>query len=158
MNDIIKKISVGSWVAAVALLLDLIAVIIYGVNVNGVGYFAGVTAPGTVICAIFGIICLAIVIAKDLVEAKGILGRVLDVVAGVLKIVAVALPLIALLSIVSTRAEGLAFIYFSNEEVLAEVQTPANLTSASTAIASIVFFALAWIASLVGSFFGGRKA
>ncbi|MCR5558355.1 MAG: hypothetical protein K6F75_12460 [Butyrivibrio sp.] len=38
--------------------------------------------------------------------------------------------------IVSARVEGFAFIYFSNAEVLQEVQTPENISSAQRRLSS----------------------
>jgi hypothetical protein len=60
--------------------------------------------------------------------------------------------------LVESRAQGLAYIYFSNEEVLAEVQTAANLSSASGAITSIALLAVAALVGIVAAFFRQKKA
>ena len=64
---------------------------------------------------------------------------------------------LALINLISARVEGLGFIYFSNADVILEVQTPANLASASGAIASMVCFGLALIVALVAAFCTLRK-
>ena len=68
------------------------------------------------------------------------------------------LAVAAVLAIVSARVEGFAFIYFSNAEVLQEIQTPANISSAHGAIANIVFLAITAVVGIIGAFFSTRKA
>ena len=56
-----------------------------------------------------------------------------------------------------THLEGFAFIYFSNEEVLQEVQTAANMESAHGAIANIVILAVTALVGIVAAFFNLKK-
>ena len=47
---------------------------------------------------------------------------------------------------------------FSNQEVLAEVQTAANMSSVTCAIAAIAILAVAAIVAIVAAFFSWKKA
>ena len=59
---------------------------------------------------------------------------------------------------VSTRVEGLGYIFGSDENVLDEIQTEENMRSAYTAIAGFVFYAVTWLVALVACFCGMTKA
>ena len=58
---------------------------------------------------------------------------------------------------VATRMEGLAYIYGSNSDILATIQTPENLASTYVAIAGFVLFGIAAIVGIVAAFFGAAK-
>ena len=83
--------------------------------------------------------------------------KTVDVVSGALRIVIPVLLVIAAMNVVSSRVEGFAFIYFSNQEVLQEVQTPANMASAHGAIANIVLLGVAAVVGIVAAFFSVEK-
>ena len=53
--------------------------------------------------------------------------------------------------------EGLAYIYGSNSDILATIQTPENLASTYVAIAGFVLFGIAAIVGIVAAFFGAVK-
>ena len=78
-------------------------------------------------------------------------------VQGALQIAAPVLLTLCLANLVAARAEGLGFIYFSNADVILEVQTPANLASATGTIANMVCLAVAMVIGIVGAFCGLRK-
>ena len=59
---------------------------------------------------------------------------------------------------VSTRVEGLGYIFGSDENVLDEIQTEENMRSAYTAIAGFAFYAVTWLVALVACFCGMTKA
>ena len=73
------------------------------------------------------------------------------------RIAAPALCVAAAITLVSSRVQGFAFIYFSNEEVLQEVQTAANMSSSHGAIASIVALFVTAIIGMVAAFFRVKK-
>ncbi len=73
--------------------------------------------------------------------------------SGACRIAAAALLIASLVLFIGDRAQGLAYIYFSDENVLAEVQTAANMKSASTAITGFVLYGIAWFFAVVASFF-----
>ena len=60
-------------------------------------------------------------------------------------------------NLAAARAEGLGFIYFSNADVILEVQTPANLSSATGTIANMACLGAAALAGMAGAFCGLTK-
>ena len=80
----------------------------------------------------------------------------MELVQGALQIAAPVLLTLCLANLVAARAEGLGFIYFSNADVIKEVQTPANLASATGTIANMVCLAAAMVIGMVGAFCGLR--
>lgn len=155
--NMIKRQTAGSWVTFITLILAVVSLIVYNVNVNGEGYFQNSTVPKAVTYMIITIAILAVVVILAQVNAKGIAGMVLDLIAGAGKIAAPAVAVAAAMTLVSSRIEGFAFIYMSNEEVLHEVQTTANLSSAHGAIANIVILAVAAILGMAAAFFSLKK-
>ena len=65
--------------------------------------------------------------------------------------------MLCLVNLISGRAEGLGFIYFSNADVLQEVQTPANMSSATGTIANMICLGVAAIFAMIAAFFTLRK-
>lgn len=156
--EFIKKQTVGVWMAFCTLLLGIISFIVYEANIAGVGYFHGAsveTASRYMIIAIVLGICV-LVLAQ--LHMDGIVAKLLNFITDIARIVIPALAVAAVLAIVSARVEGFAFIYFSNAEVLQEIQTPANISSAHGAIANIVFLAITAVVGIIGAFFSTRKA
>lgn len=152
MNKI-KNFSVGAWITAASALLTLAALIVYAVNINSQGYFQGASVAGLVLYG--AIAAIAMLAAVALGQLKG--NAALELVKGALQIVAPVLLILCLGNLVAARAEGLAFIYMSNSDVILEVQTPANLSSASTTIANMVCLAVAALGGIVGAFCGMTK-
>ena len=83
--------------------------------------------------------------------------KVVDLLTGLCQIAAPALLALAFINLVSARVEGFAFIYFSNADVLLEVQTAANMSSATCAIVNLVLLAVSSIAGIVSAFFTLKK-
>ena len=83
--------------------------------------------------------------------------KVVDLLTGLCQIAAPALLALAFINLVSARVEGFAFIYFSNADVLLEVQTAANMSSATCAIVNLVLLAVSSIAGVVSAFFTLKK-
>lgn len=154
-----KFLSVGSIILAVSVIATLVAFIMYNVNVGGTGYFHGVEGSGVVVCSVFAIICGLVALFLAMVEADGIVGKILNAVQSVLVIVMAILLMIAFVNFIGSRVEGLAYIYGSDANIQAEVQTPENMASASGAIAGVIVYVVAWLITVVASFFNyGRKA
>lgn len=156
MNSI-KKITPGIILTVITLLLSVISIIVYNTNIAGEGYFHNAAVSNAVKFNVLGIVVLAAAIVLALVPVEGVLAKVLTILSDVCRIVAPALFIAAVLAIVTARVEGFAFIYFSNVEVLQEVQTPANISSAHGAIANIVFLAITAVVGIVSAFFSARK-
>lgn len=151
-----KKFTAGAWIATVAAVLAIVSFIIYSVNIGGDGYFqnASVTAMPLTWAAVA---CLAAAVVLGMVESKGAAGKILSLVSGVLQIAAPAVLAYCLIKLVGGRIEGLAYIYFSNADVIKEVQTAANLSSATGAIASMVAYGVSMLAAIVSAFVDVKK-
>lgn len=155
--NIVKKLSVGAWIALAAAVLSLASLIVYAVNVSSEGYFQNASVTNLVLFCILAVILLVAAAALGLVEVKGSAPTVVELVAGVMQIAAPVLLTFCLINLIAARAQGLGFIYFSNADVALEVQTPANLASATGAIANMVCLAVAVLAGMVGAFCNTRK-
>lgn len=153
----LKKISIGGWIACLAALLTLVALIIYGSNIGAKGYFQGASVSGTVLFSILAIVMLAGSILLGQLKLSGGAQKAVDVIAGAFQIAAPVLLALVLINLVAARVEGLGFIYFSNADVILEVQTPENLASASGTITSIVFYGAALLVAVVAAFCSLRK-
>lgn len=155
--NIIKKFSVGAWIALVTAVLALVSVIVYTVNVNGAGYFQNAAVANLTVYCILAVVMLAAAVALGQLKPAGPAAAAVDVVSGLLQIAAPVLLTLCLANLVAARAEGLGFIYFSNSDVILEVQTPENLSSATGTIANMVCLGVAAVAGMVGAFCNTRK-
>ncbi len=153
MKEFLKKQTVGNYIAAGAALTGLIAFILYLINGTATGYFKGTNESSVIVMSIFAILALCGAIALSQFKFEGKVGDVSNIGVGVLRVVGAVLLVASLILFISSRAEGLAFIFGSNKDVIAEVQTPENMSSAGVAIAGFVFYIIAWLASVVASFF-----
>ena len=154
-----KKLSVGMCFAAVTVVLAIASLIVYNVNVGGVGYFQNATITNLVLFCVLAAVALvvAIVLANVTVPA-GPADLAVNLVIGALQIVAPALLALCLINLIAGRAEGLGFIYFSNADVILEVQTPENLASATGAIASMIVLAVSTVVGIIASFINIKKS
>lgn len=152
-----KKLTAGSIIAIVAAVLTIISFIVYSVNVGGAGYFGG-SAVTQMPLTWAAVAALALALALSMAKVKGAAGKVVDLVIGALQIAAPVVLAYCLISLVAGRVEGLGFIYFSNADVAKEVQTAANMSSATMAIASMVCYAVSMVAAIVSSFVDLKKA
>lgn len=155
--NIVKKLSVGGWIALVTAVLALISVIVYGVNVSSEGYFQNASVTNLVLFCVIAIILLVAAAALGVVEVKGSAATAVELASGLMQIVAPVLLTFCLVNLVAARAQGLGFIYFSNADVILEVQTPANLSSATGTIVNMVCLGVAALAGLVGAFCNTKK-
>ena len=153
----LKKISVGGWIACAAALLTLVALIVYSSNIGSEGYFKGASVSGLVLWGVLALVMLVAAIVLKQLDLSDGAAKGVDLIAGAMQIGAPVLLALALINLIAARVEGLGFIYFSNADVILEVQTPANLASASGAIASMVCFGVAMLAALIAAFCSLRK-
>lgn len=153
----LKKISVGGWIACAAAVLTLISLIVYSTNIGGEGYFKNASVNNLTLWTVLALIMLVCAIVLRTLDLSDGAATAVELISGALQIGAPVLLALALINLVAARVEGLGFIYFSNADVILEVQTPANLASASGAIASMVCFGVAMLAALVAAFCNLRK-
>lgn len=153
----LKKQRAGIYVTVLALILTVAALITYQVNIAGEGYFQNAVVAQAVIYPVIALVLEILVVVLAQISLKGAAVKAIDIVSGALRIVIPVLLVIAAMNVVSSRVEGFAFIYFSNQEVLQEVQTPANMASAHGAIANIVLLGVAAVVGIVAAFFSVEK-
>ena len=77
----------------------------------------------------------------------------MELISGVMRIAVPVLLTLCLINLISARAEGLGFIYFSNADVTLEVQTPENLSSATGTIANMICLAVSAVVAMAAAFF-----
>lgn len=129
---------------------------IYGVNTSE-GYFKDMTSGTLITFTILTIVVLAAILVLAQFKFSGLLGKVLSIFVDALKIVVPLFLMICLFGFISTRIEGLAYLFGSNQEILDTIQTPENMSSAYGAITGFVFFGIASIAGMVAAFFNPTK-
>ena len=152
MANLKNKTSITS---LVALALSIVGIIVYIVNI---GYFQRAAVPAAVTWFLLGAAALVVVVLLSMLKLTGVAGKCVEVVAGLLQIAAPASLAGAAILLIQARAQGIAFVLFSNQEVLAEVQTAANMSSVACAIAAIAILAVAAIVAIVAAFFSWKKA
>lgn len=153
----LKKQSAGTWGAFITLLLVIVSCIIYSVNISGDGYFKNASVPNATKYAIIAAVLLVIVLLLAQINLTGMVGKLVVILTDAIRIITPAFVIAAAITLVSGRVQGFAFIYFSNEEVLQEVQTAANISSAHGAIASIVALAVTALVGMIAAFFSIKK-
>lgn len=155
--NVIKKFSVGAWITLAAVVLVLVSVIVYTMNIGSAGYFQNAAVANMTVYCILAIVALVAAVALGQLTLSGPAGVVVALLQGVLQIAAPVLLALCLGNLVAARAEGLGFIYFANADVILEVQTPANLASATVTIANMVCLGAATLMGILGAFFGMAK-
>lgn len=154
----LKKLGIGTYLALATFVLTIVSWIIYGVSVNAAGYFHNVPVSYVVLFTIFALLCLLAAIGLSFVPKKeGIVNKILPIVQSVFLVGACVFLISCSINIIGTRAEGLGYIYFSDSNVLSEVQTQDNLSSAALSITSFVFYLVTWLFSIVTPFFSLTK-
>lgn len=155
--NVIKKFSVGAWITLAAAVLSIVSIIVYSVNVNSAGYFQNAAVSNLILLCVLAALALAAAVALGQVKLSGPASTAVELVTGALQIVAPVLLMLCLGNLVAARAEGLGFIFFSNSDVILEVQTPDNMASATGTIANMVCLGVAMLVGIVGAFCGMRK-
>lgn len=150
----IKKFSAGTWIACAVVILSLASLIAYLVNVSAAGYFQGAAVRNLVLMVAAAAVLEAAAVALGWVRMPE---TVFQLVTGLCQIAAPVLLMACLINLIAARAEGLGFIYFSNADVILEVQTPENLSSATGTIVNMVLLGVAGITGIVSAFFGLKK-
>ena len=154
----IKKQKLGTWLTLVVIILGIVSVIIYSVNGSVEGYFKGTNQSSVVIMSVLAIVLAVVSIILAQFSPNGAAGKILSAITDILRIAAAVLLIASLMGFVSTRVEGLGYIFGSDENVLDEIQTEENMRSAYTAIAGFAFYAVTWLVALVACFCGMTKA
>ena len=149
----IKKQSAGVWVNLIAAILAVASLIVYGVNISSEGYFQNATVSSMINYGIPAIILLVLVIVLAQLKLTGGAAAAVEIISGAMRIAVPVLLTLCLINLISARAEGLGFIYFSNADVTLEVQTPENLSSATGTIANMICLAVSAVVAMAAAFF-----
>lgn len=157
MAEFFKRQKVGTYITALVAVLALVSLIIYAVNGAADGYFKGLTETPVVLMSVIAILCAAGSIVLAQFEFEGNAAKAANLFGDALRIAAAMLLIASMLLFIGSRVEGLAYIFGSDENVLDEVQTPANLSSAYTAICGFVFYAISWVFAMAAAFFSMVK-
>ena len=152
-----KRQPFGIWFNIVVAVLTLVSVIVYGVNIAGEGYFKGASVSNLIAFCVIAVVMLAAVIVLAQLKLTDAAAAAAEIVSGLLRIAVPVLLSLSLVNLISARAEGLGFIYFSNADVLLEVQTPANMASAHGTIASMICLGISAVFAMIAAFFTLRK-
>ena len=155
--NLIKKQTAGSFISLAALVFSIVSMIVYKINISSVGYFQNASVPAAVTYHVAGIVLLLFVIVLAQLNVNGAAGKVLDICSGIMRIVTPALFIGALMALLGSRVEGFAFIFFSNEEVLHEVQTAENMASTHGTIANMVLLGVTAVLAMAAAFFSMKK-
>lgn len=167
---LLKKQGPGTWISLVALLTAVIALILYGTAVSagtglqiasGSDLFYEAIRPedsammSTVVtCGVLGLVSLVLAVVLGQFQLNGTMGKVCDIVVGVLRIVVPVFLIAALLYFAYGSFTGLGWTFFSN----AELEIYAEATAVGTqVITGIVFFAISAVAGIVAAFFSITK-
>ena len=149
----IKKQSAGVWVNLIAAILAVASLIVYGVNISSEGYFQNATVSSMMNYGIPAIILLVLVIVLAQLKLTGGGAAAVEIISGAMRIAVPVLLTLCLINLISARAEGLGYIYFSNADVTLEVQTPENLSSATGTIANMICLAVSAVVAMAAAFF-----
>lgn len=168
--NFIKKQGIGTWISLGAILLSIIALIIYGAAIgtgDGLTIASGSEnfydfnrAPDSqmkslvVVCAVLSLVFLVVAIVLGELKLQGITGKVCEVAGNALRIVAPALLIVAFLNFLYGSFTGLGWTFFSNEELVIFADA---ISVGQQVIAGLVIFVIAAIAAIVAAFFGMVK-
>ena len=139
----IKKQSVGIWFNIIVAVLTIVSVIVYSVNISGEGYFQNASVANLVAYCVIAVVMLAAVIALAQPKVTGTAAIVTEIISGLLRI---AVPVLLTLCLVPPDGD-----------VLQEVQTPANMSSATGTIANMICLGAAAVFAMIAAFFTLRK-
>ena len=170
MLNLVKKQGLGTWITLGTMLLTVIGLIIYGAALssgmdllvaNGSQPFYDMTRPEdtamksmVVACGILSLVFLCAAVVVGQLKLGGLVGKILDIVVGALRIIVPALLMVTILYFVYGSFTGLGWTFFSNEEL--EIVDEA-ISVGHKVITGLVFLGIAALASIVAVFFSITK-
>lgn len=157
--NLLKKLNISSCISLLSFVVGFVGFILYFVTYNTNGYFYQQSVGTTLTFTIIALVVLLATIAIRFVDFKveGVVKSVIDTVSSLLSACASIFFALAAMFFISPKVEGIAFIYFSNADVLETIQTPANLASSKLAIATCIILLVAAVIQVVACFFSFKK-
>lgn len=167
----VKKQGVAFWISLAAIVLTIVGFILYAVALNS-GMDLDIAngsqpfyqksrdedAVMMVVVTTCGILALVALVASMVLsqfESKeGLVGKVCSIASDVLRSAAPILLMLTAIYFVYGSFTGLGWTFFSNSELKIYAQA---ISTGKTVIIGVVFFLVAAIASLVGTFFKEGK-
>lgn len=152
-----KKLTVSSYISLAAIVVSLVSMILYFVTASSAGYFRESYAGNSLALLIVSMVLIALVIASRFVSFKGMVGKAVDVVSSLVAALSSILLATSGMLYLFPKVEGLAFIFFSNADVAATIQTPENISSSKFVIVTFVVILVAGLIQAISCFFSGKK-
>lgn len=151
--NFMKKQSAGAWINVITAILVLVSIIVYAVNVGSKGYFQNASITNLVAFSVVAIVLLLGTVVLAQLKVTGTQVIAVKLIVGIMQIIVPVLLSLCLINLIAGRAEGLGFIYFSNPDVILDVQTPENLSSATCAITNMVCLGITTVVAIIAAFF-----
>ncbi len=157
--NFIKKQTISTWITLLVFILAIVSVAIYaaGNSMPGATQFNATVSGSFMAESVIEIIFLAAIIALSEFKLGGLIGDIIEWVVWALKVIVCILPFLAVVAFLTARVQGLANLYFGDENIVANLQTPENLAAASMAIVTAVMYAVTGVIAMVAAFFRPYK-
>ncbi|MCD8285917.1 MAG: hypothetical protein LUD50_01650 [Clostridia bacterium] len=159
--NFIKKQTVSSWITLAALVFAIASIAMVFTSFKDI---AATSLFNTSITGalkaelVFELIFLVAIIALSEFRLGGLLGDIIEWVVWALKIIVCILPILALIAFLGMRVQGLANLYFSDENIKVTMQaTPGYMEAASYAIKTAVIVGVTAVLAIVAAFFRPYK-
>lgn len=167
-----KKQGVGFYITLATIVLTIVGFILYGSALgSGMGLsIANGSQPfyeadraedsammvTVVLCGVLALVALVGSLILNQFESKeGVVGKICGIASDILRAVAPVLLMIAGVYFVYGSFTGLGWTFFSNEELVIAQQA---ISTGKTVITGVVFFLVASITGIVGSFFKANNS
>lgn len=158
-----KKIhmTISTLLTYIVLILAVVSMTLFIVNTNEAataGLFGTGSTTRVMASSICEIVFPVIIIALSELDFKeGLVADIIDAFIWACKVIVCILPVLALISFLGLRVQGLSNLYFSDENIQATLQTSENLAAASLAIKGLVMYGVTAVIACVAVFFRPHK-
>ncbi|MCD8285866.1 MAG: hypothetical protein LUD50_01380 [Clostridia bacterium] len=158
----IKKQTISTVITLIALVFAIVSIILFSINSKdsaAQGLFNFTSVDSTLMAeSVLEIVFLALILALSEFKIGGLIGSIEEWLIWAIKIIVCVLPVLALIGFLSLRVQGLANLYFSDENIQATMQaTPGYMEAASLAIKSAVMYGVTAVLACVAAFFRPYK-
>ncbi len=153
-----KKLTVSSYISLASILAAIVSMIMYFVTASSAGYFRESYAGNSLALLIVSIVLIVLAVASRFVSFKGTVGKIVDLSSSLVAALSSILLATSGMLYIFPKVEGLAFIFFSNADVAATIQTAENIASSKLVIATFVIILVAGLIQAISCFFSMKKA
>lgn len=152
--------TISKMLTNIALIFAIVSITLLCVgdsNTATSGLFGSTSITGVMTETAFEIALLVLILVFSDFQFKGVAGTVFQCIIWALKIIVCVLPALAVIGLLTARVQGLANLYWSDENIQATMQTPENLAAASIAINTCIMYAVTTVVAVVAAFFRPYK-